>query len=109
MAKIYCNKEFNGISATVNFVNGVGVSDDPYLISWFAENGYKVEEEQREPSVYDSMNYKELTDIAKERGFNAIGVKKEQLIVELIDLDKKGTTALCESKSKDNESDDMEE
>lgn len=109
MAKIYCNKEYTGISANVSFINGVGVSDDSYLISWFAENGYKVEEEQREPSVYDSMNYKELTDIVKERGFNAIGVKKERLIIELIDLDKKGTTALCESKIKDNESEEAEE
>ncbi len=109
MTKIYCNKEFNGISANVSFINGVGVSDDSYLVSWFAENGYKVEEEKREPSEYDALSYKELTELAKERGFNAIGVKKEQLILELINLDKKGATALCESKSKDNESEDTEE
>lgn len=49
MAKIYCkNTEFNGISATVNFENGVGVTDDPYLISWFMEHGYTVEEGKKE-------------------------------------------------------------
>lgn len=48
MAKIYCrNKQYNGISAGVNFVNGVGVTDDPYLVSWFMENGYTVEEKKK--------------------------------------------------------------
>ena len=87
MAKIYCNKEFNGISANIHFINGVGVTDDPYLISWFVESGYIVEEEKREPSVYDTMIYKDLTDLAKQRGFNGIGLKKEQLIIALIDSD----------------------
>jgi len=89
MAKIYCNnKQYNGISASVNFVNGVGVTDDPYLILWFAEHGYTVDEEKREPSIYDTMGYKELTDSAKERGFNGIGMKKEGLIKALIAWDK---------------------
>ncbi|MDD4564246.1 MAG: hypothetical protein PHE79_01975 [Eubacteriales bacterium] len=109
MAKIYCNKEFNGISVTVNFINGVGVSDDPYLISWFTENGYTVEEEKREPSEYDSLSYKELTERAKERGFNAIGVKKEQLIVELIKLDEGAATGLCETKNSEQKSEEAEE
>ena len=89
MAKIYCDKEFNGISASVNFVNGVGVTDDPYLISWFIEHGYTIIEEKREPSVYDSMSYKEMTELAKERGFNGIGLKKEPLMRKFIDLDAK--------------------
>jgi len=37
------------------------------------------------------MNYKELTELAKERGFNGIGLKKEPLIIALIDLDSKNT------------------
>lgn len=90
MAKIYCNnKEFNGISASVNFVDGVGDSNISHLISWFKENGYTIIEEKREPSVYDSMNYKELTELAKARGFNGIGLKKDPLIKAFIDLDAK--------------------
>ena len=90
MAKIYCNnKEFNGISASVTFVDGIGVCEDPYLVSWFQENGYTIIEEKREPSVYDSMSYKELTELAKERGFNGIGLKKEPLIKAFLDLDSK--------------------
>jgi len=88
MAKIYCNnKQFNGISASVNFLNGVGESNLPHLIDWFIENGYTVVEDKKEPSVYDSMAYKELTEMAKERGFNGIGLKKEQLIIALVKSD----------------------
>ena len=89
MAKIYCDKEFNGISASVNFVNGMGITDDPYLISWFMEQKYKIIEDVREPSVYNLLTYKELTELAKERGFNGIGLKKEPLIRKFIDLDAK--------------------
>jgi hypothetical protein len=85
MAKIYSNnKEFNGISASVNFVNGVGVTDDPYLISWFKEHGYTVEIEIK-PEDIENMTYKELTDYAKERGFNGIGYKKPELIKALLE------------------------
>ncbi len=45
MAKIYApNKSYNGICASVNFINGVGETNDKYLISWFKAHGYKTEE-----------------------------------------------------------------
>jgi len=106
MAKIYCNnKEFNDISASVNFVDGVGDSNIPHLISWFQENGYTIIEEKREPSGYDSMSYKELTELAKERGFNGIGLKKEPLIKAFIDLD----AEIEASKNEDDKNTEMEE
>ena len=89
MAKIYSkNKQYNGISASVNFVNGVGESNLPHLLAWFQENGYTIVEDKREPSIYDSIPYKELTELARERGFNGIGLKKEELIKALILWDK---------------------
>ena len=89
MAKIYSNnKQYNGISASVNFINGVGESNLSHLISWFKENGYTIVEDKRKPSIYDSMAYKELTELARERGFNGIGLKKENLIKALILWDK---------------------
>ena len=89
MAKIYSNnKQYNGISAGVNFVNGVGESNLPHLLAWFQENGYTIVEDKREPSIYDSMAYKEMTDIARDKGFNGIGLKKEDLIKALILWDK---------------------
>lgn len=41
------NDKFNGISASVSFVNGVGNTDVPHLISWFKENGYTVVEDEK--------------------------------------------------------------
>lgn len=47
MAKIIApNKNYTGISASVNFVNGVGETDDPRLIAWFKSKGYEVVEEE---------------------------------------------------------------
>lgn len=43
--KIYSpNKDYTGISASVPFCGGVGETDDPYLIKWFKDHGYTVEE-----------------------------------------------------------------
>jgi len=75
MSRIYCkNKRYNGMSADVIFVNGVGISNDPNLLSWFMENGYEVLKE------LDEMNYKELVEYAKEQGMNGIGTKKDELL-----------------------------
>lgn len=47
MAKIIApNKKYTGISASVNFVNGVGETNDPRLIAWFKSKGYEVVEEE---------------------------------------------------------------
>ena len=42
------NKEYTGVSASVPFCNGMGETDDPYLIEWFKMHGYKVEEDSTE-------------------------------------------------------------
>lgn len=48
MAKIYApNKEYNGISASVTFVKGVGETDSPALLEWFKKHGYEVEEPEK--------------------------------------------------------------
>jgi len=89
MAKIYSNnKQYNGISASVNFINGVGESNLPHLLAWFQENGYTIVDDKRAPSIYDSMSYKEMTELARDKGFNGIGLKKEDLIKALILWDK---------------------
>ncbi|MGN0464906.1 MAG: hypothetical protein ACI4F9_00985 [Lachnospiraceae bacterium] len=49
--KIYSpNKNYNGVTATVVFTNGVGETDDTYLIDWFKTHGYLVEENGEEMS-----------------------------------------------------------
>lgn len=50
MARIIApNKEYAGVSAGVLFNGGEGYTDDAYLISWFREHGYYVEEPIEEP------------------------------------------------------------
>lgn len=86
MARIYSNnKKYNGISAGINFVNGVGETEVSHLISWFNENGYTVVEEKI--LNYDDMKYKDLTEVAKEKGINAIGIKKDELIKKLKEME----------------------
>lgn len=46
--KITCpNKKYNGESASVKFINGVGNTDSEYLAGWFRSHGYGVEEVQK--------------------------------------------------------------
>lgn len=47
MVKIMApNKNYDGISAGVKFSKGIGECTDPYLIEWFKEKGYEVEESE---------------------------------------------------------------
>ena len=47
MAKVYAPlKDYNGISASVEFANGVGETDNENLLEWFEEKGYTVEREK---------------------------------------------------------------
>ena len=47
MAKVFTPlKDYNGISASVTFVNGVGETDNENLLEWFEERGYTVEREK---------------------------------------------------------------
>jgi len=46
--KIYSpNRDYTGVS--VPFCNGVGETNDPHLIQWFKDHGYKVEESEAAP------------------------------------------------------------
>lgn len=47
MAQIIApNKDYNGESASVTFVKGVGETSDAYLIEWFKEHGYTIIEDE---------------------------------------------------------------
>lgn len=47
MAQIIApNKDYNGESASVTFVKGVGETSDAYLIEWFKEHEYAVIEDE---------------------------------------------------------------
>lgn len=40
-------KQYNGVSASVAFIDGVGNTDNDYLAEWFREHGYKVTETKK--------------------------------------------------------------
>ena len=42
MKVIAPNRSYSGVSAGVEFKDGIGQVSDPYLISWFSQCGYAV-------------------------------------------------------------------
>lgn len=79
VAKIHApNKNYNGLSASVMFVNGIGECTDPYLISWFKKKGYRVEEELS----LDKMTVAELKEYAETNGIDLGGLTKKAEILE---------------------------
>lgn len=88
MAKIIApNRDYNGESATVVFVDGIGQTDDPWLISWFKSSGYEVEgakpeeepaEDEEFPKHVGGGNY-ELSDGSKVKGKEKAAEAEAQL------------------------------
>lgn len=61
--KIYAPvKDFNGLRNGVRFVNGVGETDNPLLITWFNNMGYIVE---KSVEKCDKSTEKSLKNVAK--------------------------------------------
>lgn len=61
MAKIYApNKAYNGITATVRFLQGEGETDNPKLLKWFEKKGYRVVNEQ--PHIQSSVTDEKTAD-----------------------------------------------
>lgn len=59
MAKIFApNKQYTGVVATVSFVDGVGESNDSYLIDYFKRKGYTIEEKKETPKTKTSSTRK---------------------------------------------------
>lgn len=100
-----------GTWVTVRFVNGVGETDNPRLIKWFKEHGYRLEETEkispkRDEDVlnlvinevndkvektddkidFESMTPIELRDYAKANGLsNKIkGIRNKEKLLEII-------------------------
>jgi len=92
MAKVYApNKDYNGVTASVPFTNGVGFSSNSYLLDWFKEHGYKVEDDIAEAKSeantdISQLSYEELKTLAKDKGVDGYHkMKKEELLDALKD------------------------
>lgn len=54
--KIYAPvKDTNGIYASVRFVNGVGETDNPRLIKWFKDHGYKLSRDDSNSVIEETI------------------------------------------------------
>lgn len=85
MAKVTApNNKFSGQSYGVQFMNGVGETDDKWLLQLFAEKGYTVDEEQQEQveSIdLSELDAKGLKEVATERGIEyQKNATKEQML-----------------------------
>lgn len=111
--KIYApNKNANGVYASVQFINGVGETDNPRLMEWFRKHGYYIESIEKsvencenpieklvekcenisiestssvEPD-FDSMTPNELRDWAKANGLGGVikNTRNKEKLLELI-------------------------
>lgn len=60
------NKNYTRVSASVAFCNGVGETEDPYLLEWFKSHGYELEEPPKEETEEDPEKKKAASKKAGE-------------------------------------------
>lgn len=89
MAKIYApNEQYNGVSASVAFTNGVGECADPVLIEWFRDHGYTVEADetaqQDSEKPLEKMTVAELEEYATRNDIDLGTAKKKEEILAVI-------------------------
>jgi hypothetical protein len=104
--KIYApNKNATGTWCGTRFINGVGESNDPYIIKWFKDHGYKVEDgkpieinlqpteivekevksEVAEPD-FEAMTPNELRDWLRTHGYGSKikNIRNKEKLLELV-------------------------
>jgi hypothetical protein len=88
------NKQYNGISASVLFTDGVGETEDPYLLEWFEQNGYTVESKDHapEPKVDELKTLKdisatELRDLAREKGIKGYSNMTRNQLLKVLEVE----------------------
>lgn len=97
--KIYSPvNNFNGVRCNVRFTKGVGESDDPQVIAWFKNRGYKVDatkvvvQEAEEvvsnfdTSEFDGMTPNELRDWMKANGYGSQikNIRNKEKLLDII-------------------------
>lgn len=100
--KIYAPvKNATGTWCSVRFVNGVGKTDDPHLIKWFKEHGYRVEEPLKEPEDllnliiesqdggepdFDAMTPNQLREWMKSNGYGSKikNIRDKEKLIKII-------------------------
>lgn len=76
--KIYAPvKDFDGLRNTVRFVRGVGETENPRIIEWFLNHGYRVEPEQ-----VDTLGYIVEVDAVETPNLDEIRANTTKVVVE---------------------------
>lgn len=90
MAIIRTLVPFSGVRASVIFQDGVGETRDPWLIKWFKDHGYTVEEEAGQPKApegdldLDAMTVAQLKAHAATHGIELGKARNKAGIVSAI-------------------------
>lgn len=87
MAKILApNKSYTGISASVDFSNGVGETEDKSLIEWFCSHGYEIEEKNNDEkqASLEEMKKEDLVKLATELEVDFTSKNTKDELIELI-------------------------
>jgi len=86
------NEEYNGVSAGIEFVQGIGHCTNPHLISWFVEKGYTVVEEDKDEDLdFKKMTVKKLKEYAEINKIDLKGaIKKADILEKIVTWQKEG-------------------
>lgn len=86
------NKEYTGVSASVPFCNGVGETNDPHLIQWFKDHGYKAEEPEAAPAeeIHAEEIHVEETPVEEAPAEEKAEKKPEEALAETKPAGKRG-------------------
>lgn len=115
MAKIYTkNKSYSGYTASVKFNQGVGETNDPYLIEWFRAAGFEVVLPEQVEDNFDlaKMKKDELIALAEEKGLEVNQKMTKDQIIDLIEAEEEEAEDLegdQEEESEDEEGEKDEE
>ena len=79
------NSQYNGVSASVVFVSGVGETDSDHLAGWFEAHGYTVEDQEGGDKPLSRMNKAELLECARGNGLDVSDKMTKNEIIKLIE------------------------
>lgn len=76
------NENFNGVSATVEFINGVGAveASNTNVIDFLVGKGYLKDDTKHELSQWDMLTKSELIGIAKTMSIETENKTKKELV-----------------------------
>ena len=85
--KCYCGRELKGYFQRIN--NNLKLIDLEIIKDLDEHEPLQLDNEDKSnymPKMYNEMSYKELQEVAKEKGIKVVGIKKEEIIHKLEEI-----------------------